>query len=167
MPCAPQRRRDRFSAGPARPARIRSSRTCTQRPPERPFLPIPCRGARYCRWSARRAAGVANTSEDRLAEAVGILDHLVAFDTTSSRSNLDLIRWISDYLGRFGIAGTPSSAGEGKANLYATIGPADRGGVVLSGHTDVVPVAGQEWASDPFSLTERGTHLYGRARRAD
>jgi acetylornithine deacetylase len=57
---------------------------------------------------------------------------------------------------------TRSSAGEGKANLYATIGPGDRGGVMLSGHTDVVPVAGQEWASDPFRLTERDARLFGR-----
>jgi acetylornithine deacetylase len=106
--------------------------------------------------------GVANTFEDRLIEAVGILDRLVAFDTTSSRSNLDLIRWISDYLAGFGIAGTLSSAGEGKANLYATVGPGDRGGVMLSGHTDVVPVAGQEWASDPFRLTERDARLHAR-----
>ena len=57
---------------------------------------------------------------------------------------------------------TRSSAGEGKANLYATIGPADRGGVLLSGHTDVVPVAGQQWASDPFDLTERDGRLHAR-----
>src|SRR5205823_2814437 len=90
----------------------------------------------------------------------------IAFDTTSSRSNLELIDWVADYLGRHGIASERSAAFEGKANLFATIGPAVRGGVILSGHTDVVPVAGQEWHSDPFRLTERpgehGTHLYGR-----
>ena len=90
----------------------------------------------------------------------------MAFDTISARSNLELIDWVADYLGRHGIAATRSSAGEGKANLYATIGPAERGGVLLSGHTDVVPVAGQAWQSDPFRLTERpgpdGGRLYGR-----
>src|SRR5205085_1716822 len=99
--------------------------------------------------------------------AVEILDRLVAFDTTSSRSNLELIGWVADYLERHGIASTRSSAGEGKANLYATIGPpvsqkTGRGGVLLSGHTDVVPVAGQAWTSDPFHLTERDHRLYAR-----
>ena len=71
--------------------------------------------------------GAANTSDDRaeerLATAVEILGRLVAFDTTSSRSNLELIGWVADYLERHGIASTRSSAGENKANLYATIGP--------------------------------------------
>jgi len=90
----------------------------------------------------------------------------VAFDTTSARSNLDLIDWVATYLSRFGIATTRSSVFAGKANLFATIGPSERGGVILSGHTDVVPVAGQEWHSDPFRLTERSgdadARLYGR-----
>src|SRR6202030_643638 len=125
----------------------------------------------WCRCSARRAGGAGNTSEDqpeaRLAAAVEILDRLVAFDTTSSRSNLDLIGWVADYLDRHGTPHTRSSAGEGKANLYATIGPpvgekTGRGGVLLSGHTDVVPVAGQAWTSDPFRLTERDDRLYAR-----
>src|SRR5712671_8220666 len=105
---------------------------------------------------------VSSSSEERLAAAVEILDRLVAFDTTSSRSNLELIGWVADYLDRHGIAHTRSSAGEGKANLYATIGPNDRGGVLLSGHTDVVPVAGQAWTSDPFRLTERNDRFYAR-----
>ena len=107
-----------------------------------------------------------NTSEARLAAAIGILDRLVAFDTTSSRSNLELIGWVADYLGRYGIAAELSSGGEGKANLFATIGPASgpggQGGVILSGHTDVVPVAGQEWHSDPFRLSEQDGRLHGR-----
>lgn len=102
------------------------------------------------------------TPDDRLGAAVEILDRLVAFDTTSSRSNLELIRWIAGYLNGYGIASTLSAAFEGKANLFATIGPADRGGVILSGHTDVVPVAGQAWDSDPFRLTERDGGFYGR-----
>lgn len=109
---------------------------------------------------------MATTSEigadARLATAVEILDRLIAFDTTSSRSNLELIGWIGDYLARHGIAAALSSARDGKANLFATIGPAERGGVILSGHTDVVPVAGQEWHSDPFRLTEQDIRLHGR-----
>jgi acetylornithine deacetylase len=110
-------------------------------------------------------------AEERLAAAVEILDRLVAFDTTSARSNLELIDWVADYLGRYGIAAARSSARDGKANLFATIGTGigektGRGGVILSGHTDVVPVTGQEWRSDPFRLTERpgeqGGRLYGR-----
>lgn len=113
-----------------------------------------------------------NTSDDRLARAIEILDRLVAFDTTSSRSNRSLIDWVSEYLARHGVAAAlipapgPESAGESKANLFATIGPhpgqGGRGGVILSGHTDVVPVAGQEWHSDPFRLTEKDGRLYGR-----
>jgi acetylornithine deacetylase len=105
---------------------------------------------------------VPNTSDDRLTAAVEILDRLVAFDTTSSRSNLELIRWVAAYLDGYGIVSSLSAAFEGKANLFATIGPADRGGVILSGHTDVVPVAGQAWDSDPFRLTERDGGFYGR-----
>lgn len=105
-------------------------------------------------------------ADARLARAIEILDRLVAFDTTSARSNLALIDWVADYLGRYGVASERSSAQQGKANLWATIGPATgpdgRGGVILSGHTDVVPVAGQAWRSDPFVLTERDTRLYGR-----
>jgi acetylornithine deacetylase len=106
-------------------------------------------------------------ADGRLAAAIEILDRLVAFDTTSSRSNLALIEWVALYLGRYGITAALSSAQDGKANLFATIGgsggeQAGRGGVILSGHTDVVPVAGQDWRSDPFRLTERDGRLYGR-----
>jgi acetylornithine deacetylase len=105
---------------------------------------------------------VASTSEERLLAAVGLLDRLVAFDTVSARSNLELIDWVGDYLAGFGIASERSSAGAGKANLFATIGPAREGGILLSGHTDVVPVEGQRWQSDPFRLSERDGRLYGR-----
>src|SRR5690348_10795619 len=108
---------------------------------------------------------MANTSDaehDRLAAAVEILDRLVAFDTTSARSNIELIDWVAEYLQSHGIGSTRSAAFEGKANLFATIGPAERGGVILSGHTDVVPVAGQAWDSDPFRLIERDSRLFGR-----
>jgi acetylornithine deacetylase len=100
--------------------------------------------------------------EDRLAAAVTILDRLIAFDTVSEKSNLALIDWVADYLAGHGIASARSSAFDGKANLLATIGPPEEGGVLLSGHTDVVPVAGQAWQSDAFRLAERDGRLCGR-----
>ncbi|MDX1574663.1 MAG: acetylornithine deacetylase [Kiloniellales bacterium] len=95
--------------------------------------------------------------------SIEMLGHLIAFDTVSSKSNLELIAFVEAYLAEFGIASrrTVSPDGE-KANLYATIGPEDAGGIVLSGHTDVVPVEGQPWTSDPFHLTRRDSRLYGR-----
>jgi acetylornithine deacetylase len=92
-----------------------------------------------------------------------MLAKLVSFNTESQRSNLDLIHFCRDYLTGLGVESTlvPSEDGE-KANLYATVGPKVEGGVVLSGHTDVVPVAGQDWTSDPWTLTERDGKLYGR-----
>ena len=92
-----------------------------------------------------------------------MLAKLVSFNTESQRSNLDLIHFCRDYLAGLGVESTlvPSEDGQ-KANLYATIGPKMEGGVVLSGHTDVVPVAGQDWTSDPWTLTERDGKLYGR-----
>jgi acetylornithine deacetylase len=92
-----------------------------------------------------------------------LLARLVRFDTTSHRSNLPLVRFVEDYLAQHGIASqlVPSADGA-KASLYASIGPAAVPGVALSGHTDVVPVEGQSWSSDPFVLTERGGRLYGR-----
>ncbi|MEW4467719.1 acetylornithine deacetylase [Parasphingorhabdus sp. JC815] len=95
--------------------------------------------------------------------ALAILDSLIAFDTISRNSNLDFINWVEDYLSQYGISSTRVSSADGaKANLYATIGPDVAGGIILSGHSDVVPVDGQDWASDPFILTERGDLLHGR-----
>src|SRR5690606_28003886 len=92
-----------------------------------------------------------------------LIQALVGFDTTSAYSNLALIDFVRDYLDRLGVASTlvPSEDGQ-KANRWATIGPADQGGRVLSGHTDVVPVVGQDWSSDPFRVVERDGRLYGR-----
>ena len=93
-----------------------------------------------------------------------MLKRLVAFDTTSRNSNLELIHYIRDYLADFGIESTlvPNEQGT-KANLFASIGPDREGGVVLSGHTDVVPVDGQPWTTDPWDLTEKENgNLYGR-----
>ena len=96
-------------------------------------------------------------------DTVEILRTLVAFDTTSCRSNLDLIRWVAAYLGDHGIAARLVGSDDGaKANLLATVGPDVAGGIVLSGHTDVVPVDGQSWNSDPFTLVEREGRFHGR-----
>lgn len=97
------------------------------------------------------------------ASAIAILARLVAFDTTSSRSNLAIIDYVETYLAGHGVAARRIASPDGsKANLLATIGPAEGRGVVLSGHTDVVPVAGQPWSQDPFTLTEADGRLYGR-----
>ncbi|MFL5297429.1 MAG: acetylornithine deacetylase [Phenylobacterium sp.] len=92
-----------------------------------------------------------------------ILETLVGFDTTSRLSNLALVEWVEAYLDRHGVPHrrVPNDDGT-KSNLLATIGPAIEGGAVLSGHTDVVPVDGQPWSTDPFSVVERDGRLYGR-----
>ena len=92
-----------------------------------------------------------------------MLARLVAFPTVSTASNLDLVAFVEDYLAGHGVETlrVPDESGT-KAGLVARIGPAAAGGVVLSGHTDVVPVAGQAWTGDPFTLVERGGRLYGR-----
>ncbi len=92
-----------------------------------------------------------------------ILSRLIAFDTTSSRSNLALIDFLRDLLDQHGIESQlVSSEDQSRANLYAVIGPDDRGGVMLSGHTDVVPTAGQDWHSDPYRMRRDDDLLYGR-----
>ncbi|MFM8353782.1 MAG: M20/M25/M40 family metallo-hydrolase, partial [Gammaproteobacteria bacterium] len=92
-----------------------------------------------------------------------LLAALVAIPTVSRDSNLALIDFVADYLAAHGIAAERIESDCGtKANLLATIGPRVAGGVVLSGHTDVVPVDDQLWRTDPFSLTERYGALYGR-----
>lgn len=95
--------------------------------------------------------------------AAELLARLVHFDTTSHRSNLPLVRFVEDYLAQHGIAShLVPNTDSSKASLYATIGPADVPGVALSGHTDVVPVDGQTWTSDPFVLAERDGRLFAR-----
>jgi acetylornithine deacetylase len=94
---------------------------------------------------------------------VQILDRLAGFPTVSRDSNLALIEYVREFLATRGVESKLYlDAGGRKANLYASIGPADRGGVLLSGHTDVVPVDGQQWASNPFRLQERGGRLFAR-----
>jgi acetylornithine deacetylase len=96
--------------------------------------------------------------------SIDMLKRLVAFDTTSRNSNLEFIHYIRDYLTDFGVESTLLPNAEGtKANLFASIGPDREGGVVLSGHTDVVPVDGQPWTTDPWTLTEQDDgNLYAR-----
>jgi acetylornithine deacetylase len=92
-----------------------------------------------------------------------MLRRLVGFDTVSRNSNLAAIDFIRDYLDGHGIASRLTFDDTGrKANLFATIGPADRPGVILSGHSDVVPVDDQDWSSDPFTIRAGGDRLYGR-----
>ena len=96
-------------------------------------------------------------------ETLALLADLIGFDSVSSRSNRALIDHAAAYLASFGIAAQvlPSADGE-KANLWATIGPAIDGGLVLSGHSDVVPVEGQDWATDPFVMDVRDGRAFGR-----
>ncbi len=99
----------------------------------------------------------------RLKAAVETLSRLVAFDTTSRDSNLALIAYVEAFLSGLGARCERIVSADGaKANLHAVLGPETDGGVVLSGHSDVVPVDGQDWSSDPFALTQREGRLYGR-----
>jgi acetylornithine deacetylase len=105
-----------------------------------------------------------DAARDRLTdETVEILRRLIAFDTVSRNPNLPLIDWVEERLAALGIAchRIPDETGA-KANLLASIGPADVPGYVLSGHTDVVPVDGQDWATDPFEAVVRDGRVWGR-----
>ncbi len=103
------------------------------------------------------------SAEPRLAATLALLERLIGFDTESRKSNLALVAEIEAYLTDLGVdyVKVPNATSD-KAALFATIGPKVDGGVVLSGHTDVVPVEGQVWTSDPFSLRRSGDRLYGR-----
>lgn len=92
-----------------------------------------------------------------------LLEKLVSFPTVSSESNLELIDWVEGYLASHGVKShRVYNQSMTKANLYANVGPEVEGGVILSGHTDVVPVVGQDWHSDPFTVVEKNGRLYGR-----
>ena len=92
-----------------------------------------------------------------------ILQKLVGFPTVSRNSNRELLEYVGDWLSSYGIRSEILwNEDQRKGNLWATIGPPDRPGVILSGHTDVVPVDGQAWSSDPFTLRGSGERVYGR-----
>ena len=95
--------------------------------------------------------------------SLDILDRLIAFDIVSNRSNLDLISYVEDFLRaqQFRVHRIPDLTEE-KAGLYAEIGPQTDGGILLSAHSDVVPVEGQAWSRAPFQLTRDGDRLFGR-----
>jgi acetylornithine deacetylase len=106
---------------------------------------------------------VSQDPDFRLNAAIDILDRLIAFDTESSKSNLALVAFLESLLRAHDVpyVVVPNATGD-KAAVFVTIGPMIDGGVVLSGHTDVVPVTGQTWTSDPFKLRREGSRLYGR-----
>lgn len=93
-----------------------------------------------------------------------ILDRLVSFPTVSHDTNIPLIDWVETYLTELGVAAhrMPKAGDPSKQALFCSVGPDVPGGVVLSGHTDVVPIEGQDWSSDPWTVTERDGKLYGR-----
>jgi acetylornithine deacetylase len=92
-----------------------------------------------------------------------ILEKLVSFPTVSRDSNLDLVDWVANYLDGFGVKShLVYNKNATKASIYANVGPEVEGGIVLSGHTDVVPVEGQDWVTDPWHVVEKSGRLYGR-----
>lgn len=96
-------------------------------------------------------------------KTIEILERLVAFNTVSSESNTPLIEWAANYLDGFGFESRIQRTADGRhANLFASIGPGHEGGVVLAGHSDVVPVEGQPWTTDPFKLTRQKDSLLAR-----
>jgi len=98
-----------------------------------------------------------------LENCIEILEQLVGFDSVSAKPTDEIVGYIESYLHRLGVPTTLSyDDAQERANVFATIGPQIDGGVVLNGHTDVVPVAGQNWATDPFTLTRKANRLYGR-----
>jgi acetylornithine deacetylase len=99
----------------------------------------------------------------QLEDTIALLGDLVAFPTVSSNSNLKLIEHLAERLNDVGADVQLQSSPKGdKANLFATLGPNEAGGIVLSGHSDVVPVADQDWTSEPFEVTEKNGNLFGR-----
>jgi acetylornithine deacetylase len=97
------------------------------------------------------------------AASRAMIERLIAFNTVSRDSNLGLIEWVRDYLQGFGAkTRLTHDVSRKKANLFATLGDSKKPGLILSGHTDVVPVDGQNWDTDPFAATERDGRLYAR-----
>ena len=102
-------------------------------------------------------------AHDQLQNTVDVLRDLIAFPTISTDSNLDLINFAAERLDALGamVRVSPDASGT-KANLFATLGPQTDGGIVLSGHSDVVPIEGQDWTTDPFAMHEADGRLFGR-----
>jgi acetylornithine deacetylase len=101
--------------------------------------------------------------DELVKNAIALIEKLVAFDSTSRNSNLPVIGFIEQYLDTHAITHTRiPSPDDTKSNLLARIGPEVEGGTILSGHTDVVPIDGQVWSSDPFTVSKRDNKLYGR-----
>lgn len=106
---------------------------------------------------------IANDLKSCSKAVIDIFAELIGFDTTSRNSNINIINYIKDILSTYGVdSEIIYSADKNKASLLATIGPRESGGIILSGHTDVVPVDGQSWTVDPFRLTHKEGRLYGR-----
>jgi len=94
---------------------------------------------------------------------IEMIEKLIGFETVSRNSNLKLIDYVADYLAEYGVSSRKIyNDDKTKANLFATVGPDMDGGIVLSGHTDVVPVDGQPWDTDPFTVVEKDGKLFGR-----
>jgi len=114
-------------------------------------------------FSTEEASNRRTYMPNTLENAVEILEKLVSFESLSGRPTHGIVGFIQEYLTRHGIEVTLSyDKTRERANVFATIGPQVDGGVVLNGHTDVVPIEGQQWSSDPFRLTRKGDRLYGR-----
>lgn len=107
------------------------------------------------------AVPAAAATDQAGSELAVLLSHLVAFPTESTTPNLELIHWVADHVESNGGRVSVVEGDEGRANLLASFGPQMRGGLMLSGHTDVVP-AGTGWATDPYAVTKIGDSLYGR-----
>src|ERR1035438_8964635 len=98
------------------------------------------------------------------AASRAMIERLISFNTVSRDSNLGLIEWVRDDLELLGAKTRLTHDATGtKANLFATLGDSKKPGLILSGHTDVVPVDGQDWDTDPFQAVERDGKLHGRA----
>lgn len=115
------------------------------------------------RMNAQNSGPASSTTSELGGKAIDILERLVAFPSISSAANQDIIAYISDYFGGLGasVRRLPSEQA-GKENLWVTFGEGSNGGIVLSGHVDVVPVAGQDWRRPPFALTREAGKVYGR-----
>ncbi|MGO1118197.1 acetylornithine deacetylase [Rhodovibrionaceae bacterium A322] len=108
-------------------------------------------------------AQTANSGSDNSSRSLALLADLISFDTTSSKSNLDLIEFVEQYLASFSVSvELHFNTDRTKATLFATIGDGGAPGIILSGHSDVVPTTGQAWDSDPFKLLIKDGRAYGR-----